>query len=55
MPEIVDLPERFLTRHEERHLANSGGFRTAVPVDSVQRFRRFSYRPGEVAGGPRVS
>src|SRR5215204_4922931 len=25
--------------------ANSGGFRTAVPVDSVQRFRRFSYRP----------
>jgi hypothetical protein len=35
--------------------ADSGGFRTAIPVDSVQRFRRFSYTPEEVAEGPRVS
>jgi len=43
MPEIVDLPERFLTRHEEWHCefrrfsySGSGRFRTAIPEVFVQ-------------------
>src|SRR2546423_1021817 len=34
--------------------ADSDRFRTAIPIDFVQRFRRFSYR-AEEAASPRVS